>query len=1182
MDNLALRSHLMQKLFHILTRQKQQLERVRSEVTEILKWANSTTLMGIFNTDAPTKEERDAFHHISPFINRMRKTELTEEALDTAPDLAMQDTNGVWVMDPRGWEHVRDMGAVSLEDLQKGIAYQDIKDGKLQYELDAKGEPDLTKPIMVEVDMKGHKITPRVYDMIQQYREAIDTMAFEVYIQKLNGMREERDNTIDNIAGRYTALDNEEDKALLREIEEVYGELYNKGYSMEGAGKHYDKQSIARAERFLHHATRLMDDKKAAVKKADWTEKTGDKVKDDLTDFIGTGEKEGKYRDVVMPTIEKLIARADAKVGKGVDAGKVKAELAKLYVLQTQVMNAELRAKSTIASAYVPLVRRGEFQVRVAAYVEGDKEGVYDVPIALPEDIRAQMFYTRTNSRDEAQRHVVELNEVLTNKDYAPTEIEIDGVKQTVRFEADWSTSPQSSTLGSTISYDDFATVLVRSGINLKPQDRAKLVTMMTAEHSMPRKGLQKDFTPGWDPDISQGIAEHLEQHAHIAAKNRYHHRITNLMLTADRENSQGKWEGDHKEFADMQANYKDNHLGKDTEREEYMKLAKYQRQFIYSAAVKQRPWITKMAQDGSVTYVDGVGNGNHYYEKAKQIVDGYHRNQEAPASGDEKLAEGSSSLMSLAAMMQLGGSVAAGLINLMALETHTVLYLSTFNKKTGFGGGHDFMPSFIEMHRAGSHLSLFKDGLTKDVTGNLKTLEELTKSAKMREKYSLTQDEAQMLYEMTREGALTPNMFNQMSDVMRKGKFGKVASELGDKWMVMFAKTEQFNRRVTALSSYRLDKARLLASKPEGYELTKQDISDLHDRATAAVNYSQGNYDSFNRPALAQGNVIKYLWLYKQFQVITIQLMRNLGPKERTMMIAALLLLSGVKGVPFSDDLMDLIDGLMQMFGIKSAGVEAELSMLAEAAGIKGEFLTHGVVDSIVGATTSTRFAMGDQIPGTGLFREGADVGRELQGILGPVLSAVKGAYVSGRTAAAYGAETLGLKPDTTSLKDVLRTGGGFTALKNAAKGVIFMADGDITNERGQVVSKDAGIWAPIAQFFGFYPAAATQHYAAIRMMNNARFYRQSIKDSFTEAYRSAGSAKGRREVDAQVREWNRSAKGTMFYIDNWATSSRKSLKSAEQEATERNLDTLPKAMKKNMGAFLKSRGMDKKGVLN
>jgi hypothetical protein len=278
----------------------------------------------------------------------------------------------------------------------------------------------------------------------------------------------------------------------------------------------------------------------------------------------------------------------------------------------------------------------------------------------------------------------------------------------------------------------------------------------------------------------------------------------------------------------------------------------------------------------------------------------------------------------------------------------------------------------------------------------------------------------------------------------------------------------------------------------------------------------------------------------------------------------------------------MDLIDTLMQKFDIKSPGVEAELSLLLGDGPIPSALVMRGAIDYWLGFTGSTRFSMGDLIPGTGLLKAGQGrFGKEIESIFGPVYGAWKGVITSAATATQYVAETVGLKDDVTSFADVLRTGGGFTAFKNYARGFTYMADGAITNNRGQVVAKDAGFWDVFAQMVGFYPAKATDQYAVIRMTNDARDYAQSIKRGYVEAAIKAGrDMKRRADINRMVREWNKDARGTPFYIKDFPGSVSKARKAARLSSSGRNLKSVPTAMKRFGKDILKSRGFDPKGI--
>jgi hypothetical protein len=269
-----------------------------------------------------------------------------------------------------------------------------------------------------------------------------------------------------------------------------------------------------------------------------------------------------------------------------------------------------------------------------------------------------------------------------------------------------------------------------------------------------------------------------------------------------------------------------------------------------------------------------------------------------------------------------------------------------------------------------------------------------------------------------------------------------------------------------------------------------------------------------------------------------------------------------------------------MQKFGIKWAGVEAEMTILLKDSPISSALVARGGIDHYFGFTGSTRFSMGDLIPGTGLLKAGSDLGRETESIFGPVWGAWKGGILSAATVAQYAAETIGLKDDVTSLSDVLKTGLGFSALKNYARGVTIMMDGAVTNDRGQVVAKNAGVYDAVTQMLGFYPAAATDQYAVIRMTNDARDYAQAIKSSYVHASLKAKSSKERSAIARAVREWNKDSRGGPFFIKNFAGAVSKARKSARMNAVGRNLKTVPTAMKRFGADLASSRGLDTKGI--
>ena len=144
--------------------------------------------------------------------------------------------------------------------------------------------------------------------------------------------------------------------------------------------------------------------------------------------------------------------------------------------------------------------------------------------------------------------------------------------------------------------------------------------------------------------------------------------------------------------------------------------------------------------------------------------------------------------------------------------------------------------------------------------------------------------------------------------------------------WMFMFSLTEQLNRRTTYLAAYRLERDRQLAAgaTPQEAQARAQEFG------RKAVNTSQGEYAMYNRPEMARGNVAQYIFIYKQFVIISVELMKGMNYKGRLYFLGLLLLACLVsKGLPFADDLMDLVDTLAQKFGIKMGSIEKELAVV-------------------------------------------------------------------------------------------------------------------------------------------------------------------------------------------------------------------------------------------------------------
>jgi len=304
--------------------------------------------------------------------------------------------------------------------------------------------------------------------------------------------------------------------------------------------------------------------------------------------------------------------------------------------------------------------------------------------------------------------------------------------------------------------------------------------------------------------------------------------------------------------------------------------------------------------------------------------------------------------------LMQLGGSVAASVLNLASIATNSLPYLSYYNQKTAVGGGYGEVKSAAALFRA------LADLRSPKMADDIFLVDMVAK--KEWAKYGLTEDEAVFLRDQTEQGMFDAAQFNALVGTARGKTFDNRAQAAIKGWMSMFSYTEQANRRGTGMAAYRLEKERL---KSQGGLSDTEIYARAAEASRRAVNISQGEYAMFNRPAMARGNLLQYIFMYKQYVITSVQLLRAMPLQGRMWMLGILLMVSGLKGLPFAEDLFDIFDTILQTLGIKKPSVEKFImeQFNAIAPGMT-PYLMRGVLDRWTSATVSTRLGMGDLLP--------------------------------------------------------------------------------------------------------------------------------------------------------------------------------------------------------------------------
>jgi hypothetical protein len=308
---------------------------------------------------------------------------------------------------------------------------------------------------------------------------------------------------------------------------------------------------------------------------------------------------------------------------------------------------------------------------------------------------------------------------------------------------------------------------------------------------------------------------------------------------------------------------------------------------------------------------------------------------------------------------------------------------------------------------------------------------------------------------------------------------------------------------------------------------------------------------------------------MYKLYPTITVELLRNLPRGGQVAMLGTLFLLAGMKGLPFGEDILDLLDTIAQKLGLPVASLETEIMLwIDDVAPGWSQTILRGRVDKITGLTISPRLSMGNLLPMTGALRAGADPWREFSDFAGPMFSGVTGILGTAANITKYGAETIGLRDDTTSLSDVLSNSPA-AGIRGITDGLLYMSSGTITNNRGQVVSPDAPLNVSIGRLLGFYPAAATLQNDIVRLGRQSSEYTAAIKADYVGAYIKAklanDSAGMRRQVE-NARNWNRAAKGSGLELSgNFRRDAERAAREAGRSTVARYLKSSPVTAREN-----------------
>ena len=484
-----------------------------------------------------------------------------------------------------------------------------------------------------------------------------------------------------------------------------------------------------------------------------------------------------------------------------------------------------------------------------------------------------------------------------------------------------------------------------------------------------------------------------------------------------------------------------------------------------------------------------------------------------------------------------LGGSMAAAVVQASALPMVSTPYLSQFSS---------YGDAFNKVHSG--FLTALKNASLRDIeklqSPNVQ-IPEVDRIAGLRQALSRAAEDGTTL-----DTEIYQIMGQSRGSMLSKSRNVRRALET---WMYPFREAEKINRTATFIAAYRIGaENRLTGDK-------------LYEFARDSVYNTQNRFDEANRPALARNPIWAILFTFKAtpiFLTETIYALHKQNPSAAVFMLLSLFVAAGINGLPFAEDLMDIVDTIAQRLFNSPFNTQRALKNVLKNASeaivgtdLSGLFL-NGVVNELTGLSFASRVGLGNLIPGTRMFAADSDYKRVAQEMLGPV-----GAQVIGGL---QGLESL----SKGNFVQAIRQGGPLAA-QNAVKGFEQWDKGYAQDTGGRKLVDVGGLGA-LMQSLGFSSSALNQAYALDRIDRQTMAFYQMVRTDFTNDIVKAvkdGKPEKIEETLRSVNAWNQSHPDMPIVLN--PSNIRRTVAEAGLPLNQRTLLNLPKQLRSGSEAY-------------
>jgi hypothetical protein len=289
----------------------------------------------------------------------------------------------------------------------------------------------------------------------------------------------------------------------------------------------------------------------------------------------------------------------------------------------------------------------------------------------------------------------------------------------------------------------------------------------------------------------------------------------------------------------------------------------------------------------------------------------------------------------------------------------------------------------------------------------------------------------------------------------------------------------------------------------------------------------------------------------FKQFSIAYLEWLSRLPRKQQLLALGILVLASGLEGLPFAEDIEDLIDTLGHKLGYATNSKKQLRRAIAAAIGPDAaEYVVKGS-SRLTAIDLSGRLGMGNLIPGTAFFDPAQkDKAKEILDVAGAA-----GGLAKGLTSAWQGRPAEALP----------------VALKNLVKAYEMADTGEYRDSKGRLVQKVDGFDAMV-KAVGFQPTDVAENSRKVAEVMNDIEIAKWAKDDIASKWVSGIVERDPKmvgEARKELMEWNKTNPDMPVIIRPQDIQRR--VKEARLTRDQRLIKSAPQAIRREVIADLR-----------